>query len=214
MAAGNRDMKLELSCVDIGGPRFKGRLSIEGGGYSMQAGGADIWDEADHCAFAYQSHKGDFSFVARVESLGLSHPYAKAGIMARASLESGSAMVYFFVFPDNRPRNNNNGGYEFHVRESLGGTCRAGYPQGDDGVGEAPYPVRFPHAWMRVEREGSLFRCSSSRDGAAWKAYNEIAAALPESLMLGLASTAHDDSASTESRYGDVSVRGSKTSLS
>jgi hypothetical protein len=199
---------LELKGADIGGPRFKGRTELEGGRYRIEAGGADIWDEQDHCHFAYAPHTGDFSLIARVESLGLSHPYAKSGLMVRESLRPESAMVYFFVFPDNRSRNHNNGGYEFHVREGSAATCKAGYPKGDDGEGEPPYPVRFPNAWLKLSREGRIFRTAAGRDGVSWKDYNELALDLPETMLIGIAVTAHDDAASTKSCVSGLSLAG------
>lgn len=199
--------KLELSGADIGGPKFKGLLESTAKGYCITAGGADIWDEADHCHFAHRRQSGDFDMIVRVESLGLSHPYAKSGIMARESLEAESAMIYFFVFPDNRARNSNNGGYEFHVRERRAAACKAGYPKGDDGKVEAPYPVRFPDAWLRLTREGRAFKTYSSMDGKIWNPYNEFAIDFPATMLLGLTVTAHDDSSSTKSCFSELSLR-------
>ena len=197
---------LALEGVDIGNPGIPGDLIIEKDRYGITAGGMDIWGAEDHCFFAYRRHAGDFSMIVRVEFLGLSDPYAKSGIMVRESLEAGSAMAYFFVFPDNRARNSNNGGYEFHVREQRAATCKAGYPPGDDGKGVPPYPVRFPEGWIKFERKGKVFKASTSADGKSWKHYNEYSIDFPETMLMGLTVTAHNDSTSTKSWFSALSL--------
>jgi len=147
-----------------------------------------------------QGSRWQFQTVEVEELLG------RVVLMVRESLRPESAMVYFFVFPDNRPRNHNNGGYEFHVREGSAAACKAGYPKGDDGAGEAPYPVRFPNAWLKLSREGGIFRTASGQDGVSWKDYNELAVDFPEAMLIGIAVTAHDDAASTKSYISDLSL--------
>ena len=59
--------------------------------------------------------------------LSKTHQYTKAGIMARADLSDDSPHVYFQVFPDNTPRNKNNGGCEFQYRVEKGKEVKTNY---------------------------------------------------------------------------------------
>ena len=97
---------------DIGHPAMQGLLEHVPDGLIITAGGADIWGRQDQFYFVSQQYVGNFDFKARLESLSRGDLYSKTGIMARESLQAGSKHVYLLAFPDNSPRNNNNGGFE------------------------------------------------------------------------------------------------------
>ena len=102
---------------DIGNPSIKGTVKVTTDGIEMYAGGEDIWGSKDEFNFAYLEQTGDFDIVSRIESLMAANQYTKAGLMAREDLTAGCRHIYFQVFSDNYPRNNNNGGYEFQYRQ-------------------------------------------------------------------------------------------------
>ncbi|KGE16526.1 hypothetical protein [Paenibacillus wynnii] len=87
--------------------------------------------------------------------------------MARESLEADGAHAYFMVFPDNSPRNKNNGGYEFQFREVSSGDSAAIYPE--DYTTEPPiFPVNYPNTWVRLQRDKDEFHAWYSTDGVEW----------------------------------------------
>lgn len=128
---------------DIGNVALEGSIEKTDEGYDIIAGGADIWGTEDQFHFCYVTVHDDFDIAVRLESLSMADLYTKAGIMARKSLLADSEHVFFMVFPDNSPRNKNNGGYEFQYREKMGEESFAIYP--DDYSSEhAEFPIHYP----------------------------------------------------------------------
>ncbi len=140
--------------------------------------------------------------VARVESLTAPNLYTKAGIMVRETLMEGSRHIYFQVFPDNRPRNKNNGGYEFQYRETTDGDMKAVYPAVATGAPE--FPVNYPNTWLRLKRNGSQFSGYYSSDGKTWKLYTNFSLDLPFKVYLGLAVTSHNISEKATGIFKDI----------
>jgi hypothetical protein len=179
--------------TDIGNPAITGITeSVKSAdvGFNLTAGGADIWGTKDEFGFIYIEKTGDFDFITRVESLTAPHLYTKAGIMAREDLTGGSRHIYFQLFPDNRPRNKNNGGFEFQYRQSANGEMKAIYPPSTLGTPE--FPVAFPNTWIRLRRVKNDFTGFYSTDGINWKVYTTYPLELPSKIYLGLAVTSHN----------------------
>ncbi len=108
-----------LKNTDIGKLTKTGSSRINNNELEIVAGGSDIWGKHDEFHFSYKKLKGDFEMSVQIMSLSKAHLYTKAGIMARTGLSDSSQHVFFQVFPDNSPRNNNNGGCEFQYRNSA-----------------------------------------------------------------------------------------------
>ncbi|WP_282936345.1 DUF1349 domain-containing protein [Paenibacillus sp. RC67] len=191
--------------MDIGDPSVQGWLKKQAGRHEIVAGTEDIWGVRDQFHFAYTLHSGDFDFKVRLESLDMPHLYTKAGLMARATLDADSPHVYMMVFPDNRPRNKNNGGCEFQFREVAGGENTAIYP--DDYTTEPPeFPVRYPNTWLRLKRSGDDFTAFYSSGGQSWKIYTQITKKFSKKIFLGLAITSHAHDAATTAVLNDISL--------
>ena len=64
--------------------------------WSINAGGHDIWGEADQFMYVYKEISGDFDVAVTVNSLDVNHvnDWSKAGIMARQTTDAGSINVY------------------------------------------------------------------------------------------------------------------------
>lgn len=176
--------------TDIGNPAITGTVTVAEGGINITAGGADIWGVKDEFNFVYVERTGDFDFVTRIESLSAPHLYTKAGIMAREDLTAGCRHIYFQVFPNNNPRNKNNGGYEFQYRQQINGDMKAIYPVSASGTPE--FPVDYPNTWIRLQRVKNEFTGYFSTDGKNWKVYTKYSLELPLKLYLGLAVTSHN----------------------
>jgi len=194
---------IALQGRDIGSPKIPGSTTAAGSGYDLLAGGADIWETADQFHFAHRQVMGDFDWSVRVESLQKVHDYTKAGLMVRESLDADSRHFFHLVFPDNRLRNNNSGGYESQFRAQTARGCLALYPT--TGTALPPeFPVDFPNVWLRLKREGNRFTAWAGSDGKAWKPYVTFCLDLPEAAYVGLALTAHDGSKSAAARFRDL----------
>jgi len=191
---------------DIGEPEQRGFTGRTADGYDIVAGGKDIWGKADQFHYAYTEVRGDFEATVRLESLSSADLYTKAGIMARQSLAADSAHVFFQVFPDNSLRNKNNGGYEFQYRETAGGGSAAIYP--DDYTSEPPaFPVQYPNTWLKLQRSGDGFHSFYSTDGNDWKPYSSYTAQMDQTVLLGLAVTAHSKQATTVASFRELTIR-------
>lgn len=192
--------------ADIGGPSKLGSTNKSAMGYEIVAGGKDIWGSSDQFHFAFLEHNGDFDFTVRTEALSMPDLYTKSGIMARESLDPGSAHGYYMVFPDNSPRNKNNGGYEFQYREEAGGKSAAIYPA--DYTSEPPeFPVNYPHTWLRMKRNGDDFEALYSADGKAWKPFAAYSLKMSPSLYLGLAVTSHRAQETVTAVFRDINLK-------
>lgn len=189
--------------ADIGNPAIAGTVTVTGGGFDITAGGADIWGVKDEFNFVYLEKTGDFDLAARVESLTATHLYTKAGLMAREDLTPGSRHIYFQIFPDNRPRNKNNGGFEYQYRQQPGGEMKAIYPSRFEGTPD--FPVTFPDTWIRLKRTGNKFTGYSGTDGKSWKEYASFTLNLPHKIYLGAAVTSHKTTDSATAKYRNLS---------
>jgi len=188
--------------TDVGNPAIGGTVSVTDGGFDITAGGADVWGAKDEFNFVYIEKTGDFDFAARIESLTAVHLYTKAGLMAREDMTPGSRHIYFQIFPDNNPRNKNNGGFEYQYRQQTGGEMKAIYPARFDGTPD--FPVTFPNTWIRLRRVGNKFTGYSSTDGKSWKEYASFTLGLPEKVYLGAAVTSHKTTEFTTARFRDI----------
>ena len=162
---------------------------------TINAGGADIWGSHDEFHFAYEKIEGDFDVSVQIQSLSKAHQYTKAGIMARTDLSDSSQHVYFQIFPDNAPRNKNNGGCEFQYRLAAGENMKAIYP--DQITAGDKFNVDFPNAWIRLKRKGEVFESHFGKDNVNWNLYSSFTLEMPEELMIGLAVTSHNSEEST-----------------
>jgi len=191
---------------DIGNIDLKGSIEKTGDGYNVTAGGSDIWGTADQFHFGYVMIHDDFDMAVRLESLSMADLYTKAGLMARKSLVEDSEHVFFMVFPDNSPRNKNNGGYEFQYRDKSGADSYAIYP--NDYTSEpAEFPVHYPNTWIRLKRTGDAFYGFYSTDGETWKLYSSHEMIIDRTLYLGLAVTSHNENKTVKAAFRDITIK-------
>ena len=87
--------------TDIGNPSKAGWGSIQGSLYAVDGCGNDIWSASDQCFFYYQPVIGNHELVARVANFKPDDSQAKACLMIRESLASGSAWAAMVATPAN-----------------------------------------------------------------------------------------------------------------
>lgn len=157
---------------------------------TVVAGGTDIWDNADGFHFAYGQQTGDFDVRVRVESLTPRNPFTKAGLMVRENLTGGSRNLSAVVDPAPVPALDGSGTgqnrYEANKRDAQNGATTAWSTSN-------PTPVPYPNAWVRLRRVGDTFFAYSSSDGVNWVQYASTVAAYPANVLLGLATTSHNN---------------------
>ena len=118
-------------------PAVAGTSTLAAGGVDVAAGGTDIGGSADQFHFFYGSFTNDFDVAVRVESLANSDVWAKAGLMARETLDATSDHVSVLASPTLS-------GCFLETRAIVGGTSAL----------RGSFPVNYPEAWLRLERTG------------------------------------------------------------
>jgi len=187
----------ELVGVDIGGSEPAGTVEPIAICWRVTAGGADIWGTADQFYYAYapDSVFGDFTAVVGWKGrqpMPMAHEWAKAGIMVRENLEPGSPHVMVVGTPGN--------GVAFQGRDVANGESwhipvGGGYGP-DDTV------------WLRLDRVGDTLTGSYAIGGETppevWIASASHEVVLQPEMLLGLATTSHEQGTSIEVNYTDL----------
>jgi hypothetical protein len=173
--------------VDIGSPGQRGSASATNGVFTVKGGGADIWNTSDQFNYAYRTLKGDGTVVARVTSQQNTDAWAKAGVMMRASTAANSTYAFAFLTPGN--------GAAFQYRTS------AGAASGWTGQIAAAAPE-----WVKLVRSGSTVTGYASTDGINWTQLGSITISVGATVDVGLAVTAHNNSALSTATFDNVRV--------
>ncbi len=125
------------SCSDIGGALPAGTDTLANGTWTETAGGGDIWGTADAFHFSSQSLTGGGAVTAHVTSQQNTSPWAKAGVMLRATTDPGLALLRRLRHPRARRGRAVALGPGRHLHPTVGGRHRAHLPAGeslhDDG---------------------------------------------------------------------------------
>jgi hypothetical protein len=149
-------------------------LTFDGSSYEVSAGGSGF--PFDRGFLLHEGRVGDFDVRLRLAGLTPKGSYSHAGLIARASLDLGTP----YVFSGGLYGSGFNG-FGALYRNTVGATWDW-WPGGNSGV-----PLPFPNAWMRLRREGDLFRAYRSQDGTNWTEYAVVTQVLPRTLVVGLA---------------------------
>jgi hypothetical protein len=186
--------------TDIGNVGVSG-TAVQGNGiWTVQGAGSDVWGPAD--AFHFVSRRvpdEQQTIVVRVDDLQNTHPFAKAGLMLRTSLEADAAMVILDLKP--------NGEIEFMYRPSTGADVL--YVGGTFVDGPA---------WLRLDwgqkiGSSTLVMPAVSRDNLHWSV---LSAGVPlpanGSFDAGIAVTSHDTGQLNTAHFAGLSQLGSAQS--
>ncbi|HUR57583.1 MAG TPA: fibronectin type III domain-containing protein, partial [Opitutaceae bacterium] len=170
--AGNRP---GFTTRNIGVVNPAGRMGYNSNGsWTVAGAGADIWGNADAFAFESQPWSGDGEFVARVDAFSANNSWAKAGIMFREGLDPAARNVLVAAASAN--------GSEMQTRTSFGGTTTF-----------AARATTVTPLWLKLTRQGSVFRAYRSADGVSWTDFATLTLDLSGPLYVGLAVTSHED---------------------
>lgn len=182
-----------------------GSFTQSGGTFTITATGADIWNDSDEFHFAYKTLTGAGEIVAKVESVELTDPWAKAGVMIRETLDPGSKFAAVYVMPTN-PDGTATNGVRFQAREDTGIDAVS-----DTSVATAEQMDITAPYWIKLERDVSgNFRGYYSSDGASWTpmVWRPAVAAMDSTVFVGLALTSHNNNAVCEANFSNVTITG------
>jgi outer membrane protein assembly factor BamB len=181
------------SCTDIGGALPPGTDSLSSGVWHVTGGGGDIWSTADAFHFDYETLAADGTVTAHVTAQQPTDPFAKAGVMMRATTDPGSPYYGMFVTPGH--------GIAVQWRMTQGGTST-----------QLLAPGTVP-AYLRVGRYTSgsqiYYTAYTSTNGTSWTAIPGSTQVLPMSgsLLAGLAVTSHIQGTSSAVTADTVGVK-------
>ena len=177
-----------FSDADVGATGATGSAAASAGVYTVSGSGADIWATADAFNFDSQSLTGDGTITARVVSQTNTNTWAKAGVMIRDTLATGSLNALVAVTPGNgavmqyRPTAN-----AASVSIALSATITAPY-------------------WVRLNRAGNVFTGYASPDGNTWTQVSQTTLAMGTTVYVGLAVSSHSAGAISTATFDSVSV--------
>ena len=176
---------------------FRGRATgfMDNGNnaFTVSAGGTDIWGAADQFRFVYKQLNGNGSITMRVDTIGNTNVWAKAGPMIRETLDTGSKNAYIAVTPAS--------GVSFQWRSTASGASANSQTAGL----VAPY-------WVRITRTGNVFKAERSADGKTWTQQGtDTTVTMAATVYIGLAVTSHDATLTTVAEISNVSAAGTIT---
>ncbi len=172
---------------DIGGSAIPSTITLVSNGVNVVAAGTDIAGFSDQFNFDYQIRTGDFDIAARISGLSLSDLWAKAGLMARETLDPGARFAASLATPGL------NGCY-FASRDPAYSTV----------VTLGSFPANYPYTWLRLRRVGNVFTGYAGYDGQNWSLLGSDTVALPAQIYFGLAISSHKAAVTTTAQFQDI----------
>jgi hypothetical protein len=179
---------------DIGSVITPGTESYNNGSYSITASGSDFWGSADSGNYVYQTLNGNGEIVAQVASISNTDPWTKAGVMIRQSLDPGSPQASVFSTPGN--------GVVFQDRETQGGQSNSWSASNSYGANSNTA------VFVKIVRDGNTLTGYDSSNGVNWTEVGTDTINMSQSVYIGLAVTAHNNSAVATATFNDVSTTG------
>ena len=181
------------SCSDIGAVTPIGGQTTSGATWTLKAGGPDIWGTADAFHFVWQPLAANGSVTTQVTSDAATDPWAKAGVMVRATTDPGSPY------------------YAVYVSQGNGVVVQERTAQGVNAV-QLANPTGTAPLYVEVVRTGTTFAAATSPDGITWTPVIGSAAtvaSLSGPLLAGAAVTSHSPAALATVGLNALTVTGS-----
>jgi hypothetical protein len=192
----------ELSLWFRGYPASVGSfVEAPAGTYTMTATGTDIWYSVDEFHYAFKTLTGAGSIVARVLSVDNTDPWAKAGVMIRETLDVDAKFAAVYITPGNGCR------FQARINAAEDATSDTNVASAEQIAIAAPY-------WIKLERDLSgSFKGYYSANGSTWTpmTWNPQYIAMGSNVYVGLVVTSHNDSATCQAKFSDVTTTGNIT---
>jgi regulation of enolase protein 1 (concanavalin A-like superfamily) len=173
----------------IGNPPSTGGEVRTPGGLTVSGNGSDIGGTNDQFQFGYELITGDFDVSVKLSSLGLFDLWAKAGLMARATLAPSSPFAASLATPGM------NGSFLESRLATNGPSTTAGN-----------FPVNYPDTWLRLKRAANVFTAFASYDGLTWTSLGAATIVMSNQIYLGYAVSSHNSAQSTTAQFSNIST--------
>jgi regulation of enolase protein 1 (concanavalin A-like superfamily) len=191
-----------LESLDIGDAADKpGSTEISPDGtVTIVGAGHDIWDKADGFRYVYMPISGDFEAAVQITFFERVKQWAKAGLMARQSVDADSKNAISTAAAGNVP------GPDLGVQltwraDKAGDTTELDYWDlgGPTGFNDGE--------WVKIKRAGSDFSASWSKDGKTWVAdYASVKIEMTDPILIGLIVCSCDAALSCKSTFKSFTV--------
>ncbi|MCG8702204.1 MAG: DUF1349 domain-containing protein, partial [Bacteroidales bacterium] len=180
------DLPAPWENADIGVPQLTGKASYQGGVFSIDAGGSDIWGTSDKFHYVYQALRGDGEIVAKVESMDNTNSWAKAGVMIRSSLSANASHGMVIRTPG--------GTTAFQRRVTTGSSSTS------------THDILPGNQWIKLSRVGNTLSAYTSADGKSWQLIDTENIVMSNEVFVGLAVTSHNSAATCNTEISNVTV--------
>jgi hypothetical protein len=179
------------TCADIGPPHATGpgAQTYQNGTWTVIAAGSDIWTTGDDFHYIWQTLPADGTVSAHIIAQSDSGPWAKAGVMLRASTSESAPYYGAYVTPSN--------GIVVQYRTAEGAFAQ----QAASLSGTVP-------VYVRVGRVGTTFTAYTSTDGVSWTVVpnSMISLNLTGSLLAGVVVTSYTTYATSTVGFDSVAL--------
>lgn len=181
---------------DVGLPGLAGsHFACDTNAVEIVGGGADIWGAADQGRLLTRPLTGDFDARVRVLSLAGANTITRGVLLARETLDPGSAGLHVSINPPPPGRNQIELGVRTNTASLTGPWVAAG---------NSFTPANLPDAWLRLTRIGNVFTGFRSTNGVDWVAMGTNTRPYAASLQVGLGVTAHDNTLLATGRFSGL----------
>jgi hypothetical protein len=157
--------------ADVGGAAA-GSSSEGGGTITVNGAGTEIWGDSDSFHYTYKGVTGNFVATLRINSWPGRSGSGKGGLMVRASGAADSAHVTLVKRPSS---------LQFDYRPSRG-----------DDTSWIEVTGVSTSVSVRIARNGNTFTAFYSTGGDSWIYIGSATAALPKSVLIGMAVSSYD----------------------
>jgi outer membrane protein assembly factor BamB/regulation of enolase protein 1 (concanavalin A-like superfamily) len=185
------------TCSDIGGPIPEGSQYLINGTWSLLGGGKDIWGAKDEFRYVAQSLAGDGTIAAKIAGQDNTDPWAKGGLMMRATTDPGSPYYAILTTPGN--------GTVIQYRTTQGDATT----QLSGVTGTAPI-------YAKIVRSGTTFTAYISPDGDTWTEFPGSSiqiAGMTGGIQSGMADTSHSQFTTNTTVFSNVNLSDVASSL-
>jgi regulation of enolase protein 1 (concanavalin A-like superfamily) len=179
-----------IKSVNIGNLGFNCRSYFYKNIFEIKATGEDVWVNTDECRFIYKEVSGNFSVIAKLDSVEAVDQWTKAGIMIRNSIVPYAKNIFLCM--------TNNKGYYLQARYEPTAITK---PVSNTLNNQAePY-------WMKLERVDDTIKAYYSRDKEHWTDIGTSSIKFKEKVCVGLALTSHKKGVLATAKFSGFEVK-------
>ena len=171
---------------DIGNPLAYSSIIVSNNSVTITAAGTNFGGASDQGNFQYALRTGDFDVAVRLAGLGLSDVWAKAGLMARETVDPGARFAAALAAPAMN-------GAVFEWRD----------PASSQASSAGNFPANYPNTWLRLKRTGNVFSGYGSYDGQTWSLLGSATILMPSQIPVGLAVSSRQAAQPTTAQFYD-----------